>query len=312
MNHYSKWSKSELLAYIAVLEKKIEQTDNDFIVNFPWAGNLGQWTWYYDKNLVNFNDKKVTQIGYDPLVVGKVGFEFFTNRLHPDDYDRVMDNMRKHLAGVTPVYEVEYRIQHKDGHYLWYYDRGRVVDRTPEGKPVFLEGIVFDITKSKAIEAQLITLSEKDALTNVYNRRVLFERLTEEVERFHLDGTPFSMIMFDIDDFKQINDTFGHLVGDEVLVKLVSLINEDKRSKDHVFRYGGDEFFILLPNTDYNGASKVAKRLNTLVEETHFPKVNHVNISIGVAEYQRQDIDEFVYTIDDLMYQAKKKRKQSV
>ena len=311
MNNYNKWSKSELLAYIKTLEEKIQRDDTDFVVNFPWAGNLGQWMWYYDKNLVNFNEKKVTQIGYDPLVVGKVGFEFFTNKLHPDDYDRVMENMKNHLAGITPVYEVEYRIKHKNGYYLWYYDRGSVTKRGLDGKPILLEGIVFDITKSKAMEAQLITLSEKDSLTNVYNRRVLFEQLNKEVEKYHLDGTPFSMIMFDIDDFKQINDRFGHLVGDDVLIKLVSIINDDKRSKDHVFRYGGDEFFILLPNTDLAAANKVAKRLTTLVGETHFPKVNHVTISVGVAEYQHQDVDGFIHMLDGLMYQAKKTRKQS-
>lgn len=118
--------------------------------------------------------------------------------------------------------------------------------------------------------------------------------------------------MFDIENFKQINDRYGHLVGDDLLIKSVSLINDDKRSKDHVFRYGGDEFFILLSNTDLAGANKVAKRLMTLVRETHFPKVNHVTISVGVAEYQRQDVDGFIQMLDGLMYQAKKTNKQNV
>ncbi len=116
--NYEAWTKDELITYIVELEARMEHQEDDFFVEFPWAGNLGQWYWNYKNNIVTFNDKKTLQLGYDPAVVGNVGFEFFTSKLHPKDYDRVMDNMRKHLLGETDAYEVEYRIQHKDGHYL--------------------------------------------------------------------------------------------------------------------------------------------------------------------------------------------------
>ncbi|MGE4342446.1 MAG: diguanylate cyclase [Bacilli bacterium] len=309
-NNYSNWSRQELIEHIRMLEDKFRSENDRFIVNFPWAGNLGQWVWYYDRNVVHFNDRKITQLGYDAEVVGHVGFEFFTNKLHPDDYDRVMDNMKKHLMGITPVYEVEYRIQHCDGHYIWYYDRGTVTKRTPDGRPLMLEGIVFDITESKLIQQRLVTLSERDALTKAYNRRMLFVELQKNIEKYLEQDIPFSLIMFDIDRFKDINDTFGHLVGDDVLVALTNLVNEDKRSKDRVFRYGGDEFFILLPHTDYKGALKVAERLNQIVSETKFPKVGSLSISIGVAEYQKQTDDEFIALVDQLMYEAKNAAKE--
>ena len=168
-----------------------------------------------------------------------------------------------------------------------------------------LEGIVFDITQSKLIQQRLVALSERDALTKAYNRRMLFVELQKNIERYLEQDIPFSLIMFDIDRFKDINDTFGHLVGDDVLVALTNLVNEDKRSKDRVFRYGGDEFFILLPHTDYKGALKVAERLNQIVSETKFPKVGSLSISIGVAEYQKQTDDEFIALVDQLMYEAK-------
>ncbi|MFA7378164.1 MAG: PAS domain-containing protein [Bacilli bacterium] len=96
-----------------------------------------------------FNEKKTLSLGYNPKKIGEIGFEFFTNKLHPDDYERVMENMRNHLQGKTLAYEVEYRIRHKGGHYIWYYDRGTVVRRDEDGKPLIVAGTHIDITSQK-------------------------------------------------------------------------------------------------------------------------------------------------------------------
>lgn len=307
---YEEWSKEDLITKIheleQALEKEIDVKNNSFLVEFPWAGNLGQWHWFYDRNKVVFNEKKVSQLGYDPLVIGEVGFEFFTDKLHPDDYEPVMQNMRDHLAGKTPAYEVEYRIRHKDGHYLWYYDRGTVTKRDRDGNPLFLQGIVFDISKSKKIESDLIELSERDTLTHTYNRRLLFHKIDDLIKmKFHKKA-PFSLIMFDIDHFKKINDRYGHLVGDDVLKLLAKLIMEDKRSSDFIYRYGGEEFFLVLPNTDIEGAIKAANRLHQLISNLKVPKVGHITVSMGVVEYQLEEtIDDVIKRVDDLMYQAK-------
>ena len=158
-NNYENLSKKELIEEIKNLESKMDdilsKKNNSNFIEFEWAGNLGEWHWYCEENKVIFNEKKVEAIGYDPKKVGKVGFQFFTEKLHPDDYERVMDNMSNHLSGKTEAYEVEYRIQHKDGHYIWYYDRGSVIKRTDDGKPLLLQGIVFNISESKKIEEKL-------------------------------------------------------------------------------------------------------------------------------------------------------------
>lgn len=310
-NQYSKWTKEDLIKKIYTLEeqlkKELDSNNDSFLVEFPWAGNLGQWHWLYDQNKVVFNDKKVSQLGYDPVVVGEVGFEFFTEKLHPDDYENVMQNMRDHLTGKTKAYEVEYRIRHKDGHYLWYYDRGTITKRDSSGKPLMLQGIVFDISESKKIELELIQLSERDTLTHAYNRRLLFIKLDDLIKLKVHETTPFALIMFDIDHFKKINDRYGHLVGDDVLVTLTKLIMDDKRSSDLIYRYGGEEFFLVLPNTDIKGAVKTAQRLHKLISKLFIPKVGHISVSMGVVEYQSQEtIDDVIKRVDDLMYQAKK------
>lgn len=310
MDHrYESWTKDQLIKHILeldALKEDLNKHNETFLVEFPWAGNLGQWQWFYDTNKVIFNDKKISQLGYNPAVVGEVGFEFFTEKLHPDDYEHVMQNMRDHLANITPAYEVEYRILHKDGHYLWYYDRGTVTKRDKDGKPLLLQGIVFDITESKKVVEQLRFLSERDPLTNVYNRRSFFIKLDDVIKEQHIHETPFSLIMFDIDHFKKINDTYGHLIGDDTLRRLTSLINEDKRSNDLVYRYGGEEFFILLKNTELKGAVQLAKRLHKLISDLKIPKVGYITVSMGVVEYGKDEsVDDVIKRVDDLMYDAK-------
>ena len=121
------------------------------------------------------------------------------------------------------------------------------------------------------------------------------------------------MIMFDIDHFKLVNDQFGHLVGDDVLRKLTELVIEDKRSNDIVCRYGGEEFFLLLPDTDLEGAVKVAKRLHKIIKRLTIPKVGNITVSIGVVEHQMDEsIDQVVKRVDDLMYEAKQAGRDTI
>jgi diguanylate cyclase (GGDEF)-like protein/PAS domain S-box-containing protein len=303
---YKDWTKEELIKEIKTLKSHLKVEESRFLVEFPWAGNLGQWFWNYERNDVRFNDKKVKQLGYDPKKIGKIGFEFFTEKLHPEDYDRVMDNMQAHLKGQTDAYEVEYRIQHKNGHYLWYYDRGTVTKRKEDGSPVMIQGIVFDVTESKRVEAQLIELSEKDELTRFYNRRMLFKRLNQLVSEYKRSGRVFALIMYDIDHFKDINDQYGHMVGDQVLEELSALVLKEKRDSDQAFRYGGEEFVLLLPETSKEAALKFAKRLHKKIQSLQVQEVKQITVSIGLVSYHgKESVDEVMKRADALMYEAK-------
>lgn len=136
--------------------------------DFPWIGNLGHWCWFVVENKVYCNDGKINAIGYTREDLGgEIGYEFFTQKLHPDDYSHVMENMTKLLIGESDFYEVEYRIQAKDGSYKWFYDRGKITQRTKDGKPVIIAGIVFDITSQKDMEEKLIAASEKLRKLNI-------------------------------------------------------------------------------------------------------------------------------------------------
>ena len=134
---------------------------------FPWAGNLGRWSINIKTHEVICNPLKVEALGYSMEELDPV-YEFFTKLLHPEDYEPTMEAMRKHLRGETPAYEAEYRIRSKDGEYKWFYDRGIITERDEEGYPVWVAGIVFDISEQKSKQEELQRLvSEKDKFISI-------------------------------------------------------------------------------------------------------------------------------------------------
>lgn len=135
--------------------------------NLPW------WEWDIEKNRVVTNALKVTMLGYEPEDFRDVGFQAYTDLLHPDDYERSMEAMRAHLEGRAPIYQVDYRIRRADGAYTWYMDRGSIIARTPEGRPARLRGIVADLGRDFEEEAR---------------SQVLFELLREAISPCHETG----------------------------------------------------------------------------------------------------------------------------
>ncbi|RMA97715.1 GGDEF domain-containing protein [Hydrogenothermus marinus] len=149
-------------------------------------------------------------------------------------------------------------------------------------------------------------LAETDRLTDLYNKGKFNEVLSQEIERARRYKRPLSLIVFDIDHFKKINDTYGHKVGDEVLKALAKLVRKKVRKTDFVARWGGEEFVILAPETDLEGAKKLAEKIRQAVENYEFPTVKKVTISLGVAQLKEDDTpDDFIVRADKALYKAK-------
>jgi diguanylate cyclase (GGDEF)-like protein len=151
-------------------------------------------------------------------------------------------------------------------------------------------------------------LAYLDGLTSVFNRRFFEMRIREELERALRYNTSLSVIMLDIDYFKKLNDEFGHLLGDEVLRQISSIFQQHLRKGDVVCRFGGEEFALLLPQTNGENAFEVAEKLRRTVELHHFPGVPRpVTISAGVAAHPEcgKNRDEIVSAADAALYQAK-------
>jgi len=157
--------------------------------------------------------------------------------------------------------------------------------------------------KLLAVNEKLRELSIRDELTGLYNHRYLQERLTEEFTRAVRYGYPISCLILDLDHFRRVNDTLSHTGGDEVLKEAAGLLLENCRLSDLIARFGGEEFVILLPDTDKNGAMAVAEKLRHLVQE----KNPGVTISVGVAHYPEDvaEVDDLIDHADIALYDAK-------
>lgn len=160
-------------------------------------------------------------------------------------------------------------------------------------------------------------LSIVDELTQLYNSRHFYFQLKIELDRSKRYNQPLTLLLLDLDNFKAFNDTYGHVEGDQVLLRLGQVIKKCLRETDFAYRYGGEEFTILLPATTSNDAAVTAERIRTeLKKETFSPTPGqdvHMTVSIGLAQYKPQeDMKAFVHRVDQLMYQAKKNGKDRV
>jgi len=175
----------------------------------------------------------------------------------------------------------------------------------PLGEDVYLH-YATDVTKHKRMEKELRCLSVTDCLTNCYNRRFFMQKLEEEIERAKRNGNKFSLIMLDIDQFKSINDRFGHNAGDLVLKSMAEMIKNRIRKIDTLARWGGEEFVLLLPDTPVENAARLAEELRESLSRMDIQGVGRVTASFGVAGYCPGDsVDSLVNKADNMMYEAK-------
>ncbi len=159
---------------------------------------------------------------------------------------------------------------------------------------------------------ELKFLADFDSLTGIYNRRKIEDIFMLEVERARRYKKPISVLFIDIDNFKEINDTYGHKRGDQVLRHVASLIRQELRSTDYVGRFGGEEFLVILPETRPEEAVRVAERIRRIVEEADFGGIR-VTVSIGATGYREgESYTEVLDRVDKAMYKAKEHGKNRV
>jgi len=178
-----------------------------------------------------------------------------------------------------------------------------MVSRLREGRREL--DVIHEALRKK--NEELERLSTTDGLTGLANHRFLMQRLNEEGARSQRTNREFSVLMADVDHFKEYNDTFGHLAGDEVLKKVAAILRECTRRIDCAARYGGEEFAVVMPETPASGALQLAERIRARVAAEEFPG-RRITLSIGVAEFpQDADAPHTVMAVaDGALYQAKR------
>lgn len=248
-----------------------------------------------------------------------VSAEDWATRIHPEEREWVV-NFCVSQSREGCDHEADYRALTKDGRYVWIRDVVHVV-RDADGEVDSLVGFMFDISERKETEQKLIalqkeleTLSFKDGLTGVANRRMFDSILETEWTHARRNSQPLSLILIDIDYFKQYNDHYGHIQGDDCLKRVGQALNSAAtRARDLLARFGGEEFALILPETDAAAAKVVAERCRSLIFKEQIPHPTSpvgqiLTVSLGVGTlipgHQDQPL-AFIEAVDRQLYQAK-------
>jgi diguanylate cyclase (GGDEF)-like protein len=159
-----------------------------------------------------------------------------------------------------------------------------------------------------------LIMSYIDNLTGLQNHKGYTDNISKQLNIYRRYKTPFSIIMYDIDNFKEINDTYGHSVGDDVLIEMSKLIKSHIRESDYIFRTGGEEFVILLTETQLDKAQLVAEKIRGSVEsDLKTIEDGKITISVGVTEVKQDDTESTIYKrVDELLYKSKNSGKNKV
>ncbi|MDQ4058152.1 MAG: EAL domain-containing protein [Actinomycetota bacterium] len=234
-------------------------------------------------------------------------------QLHPDDRDRAVAEDEACWTGVTASHYSEYRMITKDGRVVWIADDA-VAIHDDYGNRSHWRGVLTDISQRKVLEEQLTHQAFYDALTGLANRVLLLERIEHALRRAHRSGGRIALLLLDLDDFKTVNDSLGHVAGDDLLREVATRLNSAVRDVDTVARLGGDEFAVLVEDAEsVASATVVAERIIDVLR-TPIPVMEtecsvHVSIGIAVGSGQDTGAEELVRNADVAMYLAKGKGK---
>ena len=229
---------------------------------------------------------------------------------HPDDIERVQRDRQAHLDGLTSTYSNEHRVLCKDGSWKWVLSRGMVISRDAQGHPLRMIGTHTDISERKAAEATIWQQAHFDTLTGLPNRRLLRERLAQEMKKCRRDGLKLALLFIDLDRFKEVNDTLGHDRGDRLLAEAARRILACLREVDTVARMGGDEFMVIVTEMEQAaGLEMVLQKLLAALGSVFALGLDQVFISasIGVTVYpsDAQEIEDLLKNADQALYVAK-------
>lgn len=290
----------------------------------------GLWDWNMADNTVFFSRRWKEMLGFAENEIGS-GLAEWESRIHPDDKTLALATLQSYLDGKVPVYSSEHRVRCKDGSYKWIHDRGMVVERGENGNPLRMIGTHTDITERKQMESQVRQLAFYDPLTQLPNRRLLNDRLTQVISANKRRDVYGAVMFIDLDNFKPLNDTYGHGVGDLLLLDAAGRLKNCVREMDTVARFGGDEFVVLLSELDgdksesNSQARMVAEKIRAALSAPYRLTINSgrensalvehcCTASIGVVVFLSHDgsQENILASADVAMYQAKESGRNSI
>ncbi len=311
------WKDGQLLSRTTVVqnitEAKLAQgalldSENRWKLALESTGD-GVWDWHVPSGVEFYSKRLIEMYGFDEDEIASKSMEMDL-RTHPDDRAQMEVARDAHFVGLTPTYFNEHRIRCKDGSWKWVLSRGMLISRDADGRPLRMIGTHTDITERKNAEALIRQQAFFDTLTGLPNRRMLRERLEQEIRHSRRSGQQLAILFIDLDHFKEVNDTLGHNSGDQLLVEAGRRIKHCVRATDTVARMGGDEFTVIL--TDIHSTDNLEPLLQKILRsmDALFQIGNEqvfVSASIGITLYplDATEIEELYKNADQALYVAK-------
>lgn len=272
------------------------------------------WDWDIKRNKAFTSERWREMLGYEKKDL-EVDHLTWKELIHPEDKERAFMAQKDHLNGKTPFYSSEYRLKMKNGNYKWIMVRGKAL-RDSDGNPIRIAGSQTDITERKDFEEKINLMAHYDSLTGLPNRALLEKKLSESIADSTKNNLRGAILILDLDNFKSVNDTFGHSAGDELLKSVAKILNSFQNNTTIISRFGGDEFVIMIHDIKSDEeiikfTQKILKSINRtwLIKEREF----YITVSIGVVFYPDMNcsVQSILSNADCAMYTVKKSGKDN-
>ncbi len=277
------------------------------------GARVGHWYWDLKSDQLFISDHWAQELGYERSELSGSPDDWF-GRVHPYYLGDLRQALAAHLYGNTQQLECEYRIQHRDGTYRWAMVKG-AAERNEKGEAIAVAGVQSDVSELVNTESRVLNEALNDKLTGLPNRRAFTVRLERAVEKLRKNPSSlFAVVFIDLDRFKVVNDSMGHMVGDKLLAAVAKRLRGCQKQGDVVARFGGDEFVALLENLrEHDDALNIAKRFREVLARPFSIEDQQVysggSIGIAFSHPNIEKADDLLRNADAAMYHAKTNRK---
>ncbi len=295
------------------LQERLSDSEQRWLFAVDGSQN-GIWDWNIATGQVYLSERWKGMLGYRPDEL-ESDFEAWTTRVHPDDKERVLEELNQFIDGTIPEFENVHRLKHKDGHYVWVLDRAMQVSWDMRGNPTRIIGSHTDVSENIRNEEAIAFQANHDALTHLANRSAVMDTLEQHLQQADEHTRTAALFVLDLDNFKTINEALGHQAGDRLLVQVANRLSGYFANNALVARLGGDEFAVLAygvgqdADTATNRALALGGGIRRLMSRPFMldsqPMTISASVGICLVDSRPDSPEDLLKWADIAMYQAK-------